>query len=364
MIRLFLLLFLIPVAAAANTYDTSAGKVKVATVVEGLDTPWSVAFLPDGGLLITERDGELLHFTQDGERREINGVPEVYARNQGGLFDVLVPRDFAETGQILLTYAEPRRGGAGTALAAARLNAADGRLEDLKVLFRMTEPTRGGRHFGGRIVEAGDGTLFLSTGDRGERPSAQEMDLHNGKIIRINRDGSIPSDNPFIDGPTPEVWTLGHRNPQGLAIDAEGRLWTNSHGARGGDEINLIEPGKNYGWPVISYGRHYVGGTIGVGPRKEGLEQPKHYWDPSIAPSGLAIYSGKLWPEWEGSLLVGSLKFDLISRLSRNGTEVTGEEELLRDEFVRIRDVREGPDGAIWFLAVGDGALMRMSPAE
>lgn len=353
-----------PAAAAAEVFETSAGKVRVERVADGLDGPWSLAFLPGGGFLITERDGALLHFSPEGTRREIQGVPDVFARNQGGLFEAVAPRDYAETGEILLSYAESRNGGAGTALAVARLNLDAGRLEDLRVIFRMKDAEGGGRHFGGRVVEAADGSLFLTLGERGDRPAAQDMTRHNGKIVRVNRDGSVPPDNPFADGPAPEIWTLGHRNPQGLAMDGEGRLWTNAHGARGGDEVNLIEAGRNYGWPVISYGRHYFGGRIGVGTARDGLEQPKHYWDPSIAPSGLAVYSGRLWPEWTGHLFSGSLKFDLISRLARNGAEVGGEEWLLRDAFIRIRDVREGPEGAIWFLAEGDGALFRMTPAD
>ncbi|MEM1275800.1 MAG: PQQ-dependent sugar dehydrogenase [Pseudomonadota bacterium] len=364
MIRLFFLIFLIPTLATAQVFETESGKVQVDRMVGGLDNPWSFAFLPEGGLLITERDGQLLHISPNWRKREISGLPLVFARNQGGLFDVIVPRDYPSTGEILLTYAEPQDGSANTVIASARLDLGQARLEVPRVLFRMNSDGDGGRHFGGRLVEAPDGTLFLSTGDRGERPTAQEMDLHNGKIIRINRDGSIPADNPFTDGPTPEVWSLGHRNPQGLALDAEGRLWTNSHGARGGDEINLIEPGKNYGWPVISYGRHYTGGKIGIGTERAGLEQPRYYWDPSIAPSGMAIYSGKLWPEWEGDFFIGSLKFDLISRIQVEGTKITGEEWLLRDEFIRIRDIREGPEGALWFLAVGDEALMRITPVR
>ncbi|MEM8699175.1 MAG: PQQ-dependent sugar dehydrogenase, partial [Pseudomonadota bacterium] len=196
-------------------------------------------------------------------------------------------------------------------------------------------------------------------------PSAQDPARHNGKLIRINRDGSAPADNPFLGGPhRPEVWTTGHRNPQGLATAEDGTLWTNSHGARGGDEVNLIEKGRNYGWPVISYGRHYTYGRIGEGTAKPGLEQPKFYWDPSIAPSGMVVYSGKLFPDWAGDIFVGSLKFDMIARLDRDGAEIRGEERLFEDAYTRIRDIREGPNGALWFLSEGDDALYRITPAE
>ncbi|MEM0943802.1 MAG: PQQ-dependent sugar dehydrogenase, partial [Pseudomonadota bacterium] len=363
MLRLVAALTLAASPALAEIHQTSAGPVEVTRLVSDLDTPWSVAFLPDGTFLITERDGALLH-ASDGETKAISGVPEVEASGQGGLFDVVLARDFAETREIFLSYAETRDRRTGTALAVARLSDDAKALEDLRVIFRMNSDG-GGRHFGGRIVEAPDGHLFLTLGDRGDRPSAQSEREHNGKVIRIARDGSVPADNPFIGGPyPPEAWSVGHRNPQGFALDAEGRLWTNSHGARGGDEINLIEPGLNYGWPVISYGVHYTYLPIGEGTAKEGMEQPKFYWDPSIAPSGMTIYSGALWPEWEGDLFVGSLKFDMISRLDRNGEEIGGEERLFVDEYYRIRDVREGPDGALYFLAEADGALYRVAPAE
>ena len=225
----------------------------------------------------------------------------------------------------------------------------------------MDPGSRGGRHFGSRLVEAGDGTLFLTIGDRGDRPSAQDLDVENGSVLRITKDGQIPAGNPFVGqaGAQPEIWSYGHRNPQGAASDLEGNLWVVEHGARGGDEVNRVRKGANYGWPVISYGRHYSGLKIGEGTQKEGMEQPEYYWDPSIAPSGMMIYSGALWPEWRGSIFVGSLKFDRISRLS--GDPLV-EEVLETEETVRVRDVREGPDGAIWFLSVGEGALFRVSP--
>ncbi len=360
--RLTMLFLLAPAALSAEVLETSAGSVEVSAFATGLEEPWAVAFLPDGAMLVTERDGALLHFDARGARAEVAGVPEVRARGQGGLLDVVAARDFAETGEIFLTYSEPRNWGAGTALAVARFDSAAMRLDGLRVIFRMKHATASGRHFGSRVVETPDGTLFLTVGDRGEDDQAQNPEAHNGKVIRVNRDGSVPADNPFVGGGgLAEIWSLGHRNPQGAALDAEGRYWLVEHGARGGDEINRPEAGRNYGWPVISYGTHYSGLTIGEGTAKPGMEQPAFHWDPSIAPSGMMIYSGKLWPEWTGDVFVGSLKFDMISRLETDG-DLREAERLFEGRFDRIRDIREGPDGAIWFLSVGDGALYKVTP--
>ena len=279
--------------------------------------------------------------------------------------DVAAARDFPITREIFLTFSKRYLRGGGTALAVAALSSDNLRLENLRVIFEMASPSRGGRHFGSRVVEAQDGTLFLTLGERGDPDKAQDLSLHNGKIIRIRRDGSIPPDNPFVGraGARPEIWSWGHRNPQGAALDAAGALWAVEHGARGGDEINRVKKGRNYGWPVISYGRHYSGAKIGVGVAKEGMEQPDFYWDPSIAPSGMAIYSGRLWPEWRGHFFVGSLKFDHISRLDPAGgfKEV---ERLAFPETGRVRDVREAPDGTLWFLSEERGAVYRIRPAR
>ncbi|MBK0397746.1 PQQ-dependent sugar dehydrogenase [Limibaculum sp. M0105] len=351
--------------ARAETFDTSAGPVEVTRIVSGLDTPWAVAFLPGGNMLITERDGKLLHLDAAGQRIEVDGVPAVRASGQGGLLDVVAANDFARSREIFLTYSEPAEGGAHTAVAVARLSEDAARLENLRVIFRMTPTVSGGRHFGSRVVERADGTLFVTLGERGQDTRAQDVTTHLGKVVRINRDGSIPSDNPdFGPGAAPGLWSIGHRNPQGAALDAEGRLWTVAHGARGGDEINRPEAGRNYGWPVITFGRAYSGLPIGEGTHKEGMEQPVTYWDPSIAPSGMAILSGRMFPGWEGDIFVGSLKDDYVSRLDREGDRVTSEEGLFRGAFARIRDVREGPDGALWFLSEGDGALYRVTPAD
>ncbi|MEM6423140.1 MAG: PQQ-dependent sugar dehydrogenase, partial [Pseudomonadota bacterium] len=333
-----------PPAAAEARYQTSAGTVDVTRLVGGLDTPWAVAPLPGGGALITERDGALLHFDSDWQRTEVAGVPEVHAENQGGLLDVAAARDFAETRTIFLTYSEPEGRRARTTMASARLSADATRLEDLRILFRQEPAVRGSSHFGSRVVEADDGTLFVTTGDRRERPEAQNPQSHIGKVVRVTRDGTVPADNPFADGrdALPEIWSIGHRNVQGATLDDEGRLWTLSHGARGGDEVNLALPGRNYGWPVISYGRHYSGLSIGEGTAQEGMEQPKHYWDPSIAPSGMVAYDGDAFPDWQGDLFVGALKFDYIARLDRDGDRILGEEKLFEGAYSRIRDVVMG----------------------
>ncbi len=351
---------LLPVSAVAETLQTSAGPVKVEAMLTGLDAPWAVGFLTDGGVLVTERGGRLLH-RRGGEVIEVATGLDVVARGQGGLLDLVVARDFAQTRETFLTFAKRQGRGSGTALAVARLNPAGDALEDVRVIFEIAEGSSGGRHFGSRVVEAPDGTLFVTIGDRGDRPSAQDLRSHNGTVVRINRNGSIPADNPFTGtNAQPEIWSYGHRNAQGAALDLNGQLWTVEHGARGGDEVNRITPGANYGWPVISYGRHYSGLSIGEGPAKEGMAQPALYWDPSIAPSGMMVYSGALWTEWRGDIFIGSLKFDYISRLE--GDPLREVEQIESDLTERVRDIREAPDGSIWFLSVGQGTLYRMTP--
>jgi glucose/arabinose dehydrogenase len=333
----------------------------ITKIADGFREPWGVAVLPDGGFLVTERGGALIHM-QDRKRTKVSGVPRVKARGQGGLLDVTVPRDFAVTREVWLTYSKPQGGGSGTALASGTLSADGTRLTQVRDLFESAPGGDTGRHFGSRVVEARDGTLFVTIGDRGNRPSAQDRANHNGAIVRINRDGSVPRDNPFVgqSGIQPEIWSFGHRNPQGAGLDAKGTLWTSEHGARGGDEVNRIQKGANFGWPVISYGRHYSGQEIGEGTSKPGLEQPRHYWDPSIAPSGLLVYSGKLNPDWRGDILVGSLKFDYISRLSGSRLREVG--QIKSRDTERVRDIIEAPDGSIWFLSASRGALYRLEP--
>jgi glucose/arabinose dehydrogenase len=343
------------------TAGAALADLRISQEVTGLDAPWGIAHLPEGGLLITEKDGRLLWWNGQ-QLREVAGAPEVADRGQGGLLDITLPRDFATSREVFLSYSKPQRGGAGTALAIARLSDDMTRLEGLRDIFEAASGFSGGRHFGSRIVEAPDGTLYLTIGDRGDRPSAQDRGNHNGAIIRVNRDGSVPADNPFVGvaGIQPEIWSYGHRNPQGAGLDAAGTLWTAEHGARGGDEVNRIEKGANFGWPVISYGRHYSGASIGEGTAQPGMEQPAHYWDPSIAPSGLIVYQGDMFPDWRGDLLVGSLKFDYISRLEVGGAQAEEVAQIKSEATTRVRDLAEAPDGSVWFISVGNGAVYRL----
>lgn len=345
--------------------DTAVPRQKIAPeqVASGFDVPWSLGFLPDGAMLVTERGGRLWYLPARGaQRRQVFGVPQVAAIGQGGLLDVMVPRDFASSREVFLSYAAPDAGGAVTALAAGRIARDGTRLENLRVLFKADMDGQGGRHFGGRVIEGAQGHLFLTIGERGQRPSAQDLGTHNGTVIRLNRDGTVPTDNPFVarDDALPEIWSYGHRNPQGAALDARGRLWVHEHGARGGDEINLIRKGANYGWPVIAYGRHYSGAKIGEGTHKAGMEQPEFYWDPSIAPSGFVIHSGRGAPAWQGDFFVGSLKFDMIAQL--RGQPLQEVARLHSPETLRVRALREGPDGALWFVSEGRGAIYRLTP--
>ena len=354
-------------AAQAETFKSADYKLRLITVVSGLLHPWGLAFLPDGKMIVTEREGAIRVVSPNGRLSPpLTGVPEVYASGQGGVLDVTTDPDFIDNQMVYFSYAEPGPGGAGTAVARARLDLAENRLDGVDVIFRQLPKSSGGRHFGSRLVFSRDGNLFITTGDRGERDRVQDFSINRGQVIRIRPDGSIPADNPFVGKPgyRPEVWSYGHRNPQGAALHPDtGSLWTNEHGARGGDEINIPEAGRNYGWPVIAYGRHYSGGEIGVGTHKQGLEQPVYYWDPSIAPAGMTFYSGDKFPKWKGNLLVGALKFRLLSRLTLKGEQITGEERMLEGLDERIRDVRQGPQGYIYLLTdSGDGRIIRIEP--
>ena len=351
-------------AASAELRKIGGFAVEVERMASRLDTPWGIAFLPGCEFLVTERDGALVRVDAHGIKNRVSGAPRVVARGQGGLLDVEAARDFPQTRDIFLTYSVRQGRGSGTALATARLSNDGRKLENLRPVFEASPGSDGHRHYGSRVVETSDGLLFVTIGDRGDRETAQEVDSHNGTIVRIRRDGTVPPDNPFysVSGVLPEIWSFGHRNPQGAALDQDGNLWTAEHGARGGDEINFVQPGRNFGWPVISYGVHYSGGRIGEGYAKDGMEQPEFYWDPSIAPSGLAIYSGKLWPDWKGQLFVGSLKFDYISRLEPVGG-VREIERIDLPETKRVRDVQEAPDGTLWFIAEDRGAVYRILPA-
>ena len=363
----FLLLLWMSAVAAAQTFDSQHYELRVVTVAEGLDSPWGLAFLPDGRMLVTERDGPVRTVKGDGTLGpRLEGLPRVEASGQGGMLDVALHPDFAGNRLIYLSYAEPGSGGAGTAVARGRLDAAATRLDDLQVIFRQEPKSRGGRHFGSRLVFARDGSLFITIGERGERQRTQDFTINRGQVIRLHDDGRVPADNPFVGvaGRRGEVWSYGHRNPQGAALHPEsGKLWLHEHGAAGGDEVNVPVAGRNYGWPVIAYGRHYSGGRIGVGTKAEGMEQPIYYWDPSIAPSGMAFYTGDKFPRWRGSLLVGALKYRLLARLSLDGEHVVSEERILGGLGERIRDVRQGPDGFVYLLTDSDeGRILRLEP--
>ena len=357
---------MIPSAPASGiAVETSAGPVRVDPVAKDLENPWGLAFLPGGQMLVTEQRGRLWLIREDGSRSRVEGLPPIEMIGQGGLMDVVAARDFAETRTVFLTYTAPDGGETRTTLASATLDPERPVLHDLHILLEQEPAISSSRHFGSRVVEAPDGTLWLTIGDRGRRPMAQDTSNTIGKVLRVNRDGSIPEDNPFADGGGhPAIWSWGHRNPQGAALGPEGGLWTVSHGARGGDEINRPEQGKNYGWPEVSYGTHYSGEPFPEN-EKAGTVQPLHYWVPSIAPSGMMFYSGKLWPDWEGDIFVGALKYKLIARLEREDGDLREAERLFANRFGRIRDVREGPEGAIWFLTdAADGVLYRMTPVE
>jgi glucose/arabinose dehydrogenase len=352
------LVLLLPLCAAAQDF-------RVVTLVQGLEHPWSLAFLPDGRMLVTERPGRLNLVSTRLERTRVAGVPGVYASGQGGLLDVALHPRFVENGIVYLSFAEPGAGGAGTALARARL--VGDRLDGLKVIFRQEPKTGGGLHFGGRIVFDRQGFLYLTLGERGQMDRAQRADNHHGSVIRLHDDGRVPSDNPFAAsaGWKPEKLDLGHRNQQGAALDPRtGLLWTHEHGPQGGDEINVIRPGTNYGWPVITYGANYGSGTkIGEGTAKPGMAQPIYYWVPSIAPSGMAFYTGDRFPKWKGNLFVGALAAQALLRLELDGEKVVKEERLLKGQLGRIRDVRAGPDGLIYLLTDEDrGVLARLEP--
>jgi aldose sugar dehydrogenase len=358
-------------SAAPQTYSSSAGPLVVETFATGLANPWALAFLPDGRLVVTERAGRMRIAGKDGKLSPpLAGVPQVAARGQGGLHDVVLDHDYAQNNTIYFCFAEPASGGARTALARAKLiGDATPRLDDVKVIFHQDGPLSSGNHFGCRIAQTADGNLFLTMGDHFTyRNEAQNLANHLGKIVRIRPDGSVPPDNPFVNrtGAKPEVWSYGHRNSQGAAINPQtGKLWEHEHGPRGGDEINIPEAGKNYGWPVIGYGIDYDGTKIHESTQKAGMEQPIKYWVPSIAPSGMAFYTGELFPAWRGSLFVGALAGQILVRLQLKGDTVESEERLLRPLNERIRDVRMGPDGALWLATDNSaGRILRVAPAR
>ncbi|MEN8169900.1 MAG: PQQ-dependent sugar dehydrogenase [Pseudomonadota bacterium] len=340
---------------------------RVTTIAEGLEHPWAMAFLPNNRILISERPGNL-RLIENGKLRPqtITGLPPVSAQGQGGLLDIALHPEYKKNGWIYLSFSAAGKGGLGTEVIRGRLKGM--RLIDVERIFRVERKSRGGRHFGSRLLFDQEGYLYITLGERGERPRAQELNDHAGSVVRLHDDGRIPQDNPFvgIKGAKSEIYSYGHRNPQGMTLHPRtGEVWTHEHGPQGGDEINIIQAGNNYGWPVITYGVNYGWGTkIGEGTHKAGMEQPLYYWDPSIAPSGMALYSGDKIPQWRGNLFVGALKFQLLVRLELDGNRIVKEHRLLKGELGRIRDVRNGPDGYLYLLTDEDnGKLVRIEPA-
>ena len=355
-------------AERLGTYKTDKQRFHLVKLTEGLEHPWGLAFLPDGRMLVTERPGRL-RIVADGWLlpEPVAGVPEVWDDGQGGLLDVALHPGFAENRLVYLSYSSPDDDDDDAATAVARGRLVGDRLEDVEEIYVALPRDDNSRHFGSRLVFA-DGYLFVSAGDRGDSDRAQELDDPAGSIIRLHDDGRVPEDNPFVGtaGARPELYSVGHRNPQGMTLEAAtGRIYAIEHGPKGGDELNLIEPGVNYGWPVITHGKSYMGFKIGEGTRKEGMAQPVHYWVPSISPSGLMIYDADRFPAWQGSFFAGALSGELVVRLEVAGGKVVVEERMLEDLEERFRDVRQGPDGLIYLLTDHpEGMLLRLEPAD
>ena len=358
-------------ATVATKSAASNGSARSVVVAEGLSNPWALAFLPgdpDGRMLVTERVGRMRIVSKDGKvSAAVAGVPVVHAISQGGLLDVVASPDFQRDRTVYFSFAQPVSGGARTAVASAQLAAGESKIDNVKIIFAQADVVGGGNHFGSRIAIARDGSLFITTGDRySEKDKAQSLETHLGKVIHINADGSIPKDNPFVSNATArqEIWSYGHRNLQGAAIHpVSGKLWTHEHGPRGGDEINVPLAGKNYGWPVIGFGIDYSGLRLHDSTAKTGMEQPIHYWLPSIAPSGMTFYTADRFPQWKNSLFVGALAGQHLARLTLDGERVVAEERLLLDVKARIRDVRQGPDGYVYVLTDdANGKILRVSP--
>jgi len=359
-------------AVEAATFKTEKGDISVDIIADGLARPWAIDFLPDKRMIVTERGGRMRIVSPDGKKSAaIKGVPGVDVGGQGGLLDVAVHPDFVQNRLIYWSFSEAGKGGNSTAVARGKLSADGKALEDVKVIFSQKPKLRSNLHFGSRLVFDGKGHLFVTLGERSAekfRGQAQELDSHLGKVVRLMEDGSVPKDNPFVgkEGALPEIWSYGHRNPQAAAINpATGALWEIEHGPKGGDEINLPEPGKNYGWPVVSYGVNYDGTPVGSGKNEApGMENPIYQWTPVIAPSGMAFYTGDSFPQWKGNLFVGGLRAGALVRLELDGAKVTHEERLLKELRMRIRDVTQGPDGALYVVTdASNGQILRISPA-
>lgn len=365
---LFLLLPVWTVRAESSVFESMHHSFRVVVVADGLADPWGMTFLPDGDILVTERPGRL-RILRDGRllAQPVSGVPAVRDVGQGGLLDVLPHPQFQQNRMIYLSYASSHDGGVTTHVARGRL--LQGTLQDVEVIFRAEPSSSKGVHFGSRLVFDRENFLYITVGDRGQMQRAQDLEDHAGKILRLHDDGRVPNDNPFIGqrGPRLEIFSFGHRNPQGLTVHPEtGEIWEHEHGPRGGDEINLILPGRNYGWPIVTLGIDYTGFTIGDGlTHADGMEDPLHHWTPSIAPSGMAFYAGKKFPKWEGDLFIGALAHRHLARVRFSGTRVVEEERLLEDLNRRVRDVRVGPEGNLWVLTDHDpGQILRLEPID
>lgn len=360
-------LVLAPQSAFAQAFDSERHRFETRILTNGLEHPWGLAFLPDGRMLVTERPGRLRLISHEGrlDPQPLRGLPRIAAIGQGGLLDVALHPDHARNGWIYLSFVAENDGQYGTEVIRAKI---DGhQLRNIETIFRMQPKSGTGHHFGSRLVFDRQGLLYITLGDRGDNDRAQKLNDHAGSVIRLHDDGSIPKDNPFVGvpGAKPEKFTLGHRSQQGAALNPEsGEIWTHEHGPQGGDEINIIRSGNNYGWPVITYGRNYVTGTrIGEGTAKPGMVQPVLYWVPSIAPSGMTFYKGNRFPEWQGNLFVGALNGELLVRIELSGDRVIKQERMLKGKLGRIRDVRTGPDGLIYLLSDEDqGQLIRLEP--
>nr|WP_317623051.1 PQQ-dependent sugar dehydrogenase [Thiohalomonas denitrificans] len=351
--------------AMARTVESQSGPIQVETLAEGLEHPWGLAFLPDRRMLVTERPGRLRIVSPEGDISEpVTGVPEVFARGQGGLLDVALDPEFTSNRLVYLSFAEPGQGGASTAVVRGRLE--DHTLRRVEVIFRQQPKVGGGNHFGSRLAFSADGKLFITTGERFRFDPAQELSNHLGTVVRIHPDGSVPEDNPFVNqtGAKPEIWSYGHRNIQAAAIHPEtGQLWEIEHGPKGGDELNIAEAGRNYGWPLVSWGSHYDSRNIPDPPTRPELAQSLYQWTPVIAPSGMTFYTGGQFSEWQGNILVGGLVAQAIVRLSQDGEQITEEERIELD--ARIRDVVQGMDGAVYALTdQTNGKILRLTPAD
>ena len=364
---LLLFVAMSPLAASAEVFASELQRFRLRIVSEGLEHPWGLAFLPDGRMLVSERPGRLRLIDASGrvDPEPVRGLPPIAAFGQGGLLDVALHPRYRDNGWIYLSYVGEGPGGYGTEVLRGRLQGKT--LHDVQILFRMRPKSGGGQHFGSRLVFDRQGFLFITLGDRGEMQRAQRLDDHAGSVIRLHDDGRVPADNPFVAraGALPEKFTLGNRNIQGAALHPDsGEMWAHEHGPQGGDEINLIRAGRNYGWPVITYGRNYGSGTpIGEGTARPGIEPPLHQWTPSIAPSGMAFYTGERFPHWRGNLFVGALRDQMLLRLQLDGPRVVHQEPLLKNAIGRIRDVRNGPDGFIYVLTdSARGVLARLEP--